>query len=204
MSDMRKLLESMDKFAGEPGQKPGDQVRGTDKPKKSGKKHGFDGRLVGEGADKFAQELMLEYRMFVEQPTAGNVAPGNPTSPVANINPPGQGAGNVAVAGSTIPSASSAQVKTPLAPNQQPNPAQAAAMAAKDKLNLSTNLNQLKSLDPTLNVAKATAALQKDPTKANAGDAMALGQLANTLEPVLKDKAAMANLKGQAQKLTPR
>ena len=49
MSDMRKLLESMTKFAGQAvGQKPGDQVRGTDKAskKKSGK-HPFDGRLVG-------------------------------------------------------------------------------------------------------------------------------------------------------------
>lgn len=204
MSDMRKLLESINKFAGEPEQKPGDQVRGTDKPKKSEKKHAFGDRLVGEGVDEFAQELMLEYRMFVEQPVAGNVAPGNPTSPVANINPAGQGTGNVAVAGSTIPSASSAQVKTGAAPNQQPNPAQAAAMAAKDKLNLSTNLNQLKTLDPALNVAKATAALQKDPNKTNASDAAALGQLANTLEPVLKDKQAIANLKSQAQRLTPR
>ena len=48
MSDMRKLLESMTKFAGEPEQKPGDQVRGTEraKKKKSGK-HPFQGRLVG-------------------------------------------------------------------------------------------------------------------------------------------------------------
>lgn len=48
MSDMRKLLESMTKFAGEPEQKPGDQVRGTERAtkKKSGK-HPFQGRLVG-------------------------------------------------------------------------------------------------------------------------------------------------------------
>ena len=45
---MRKLLESMDTFAGEPEQKPGDQVRGTEKAtkKKSGQ-HPFQGRLVG-------------------------------------------------------------------------------------------------------------------------------------------------------------
>jgi hypothetical protein len=48
MSDMRKLLESMNKFAGEPEQRPGDQVRGTEPAtkKKSGK-HPFQGRLVG-------------------------------------------------------------------------------------------------------------------------------------------------------------
>lgn len=54
MSDMRKLIESMDKFAGEKvGQKPGDQVRGTDKatPRKDGK-HPFAGRLVGASESK--------------------------------------------------------------------------------------------------------------------------------------------------------
>jgi hypothetical protein len=85
MSDMRKLLESIDKFAGEPKQKPGDQVRGTDNPKKSGKKHGFGDRLVGEDVEQFAQELMLEYHQFVVLPEAD--VPGNPSSPVANINP---------------------------------------------------------------------------------------------------------------------
>lgn len=54
MSDMRKLLESMNKFAGqEVGQKPGDQVRGTEKAtkKKSGE-HPFAGRLVGASESK--------------------------------------------------------------------------------------------------------------------------------------------------------
>ena len=47
--DMKALLEKMTKFAGEPEQKPGDQVRGTEKAKatKSGKDHPFKGRLVG-------------------------------------------------------------------------------------------------------------------------------------------------------------
>ena len=56
MSDMRKLLESMTKFAGEPAQRPGDQVRGTEraKKKKSGQ-HPFQGRLVGE--DNIFKEL---------------------------------------------------------------------------------------------------------------------------------------------------
>lgn len=52
MSNMRDLLESMNKFAGEKvGQKPGDQVRGGEPmPKKGGgKKHPHAGRLVGDG-----------------------------------------------------------------------------------------------------------------------------------------------------------
>lgn len=47
--DMKRLLEKMDQFAGQAvGQKPGDQVRGTEKAtkKKSGE-HPFKGRLVG-------------------------------------------------------------------------------------------------------------------------------------------------------------
>lgn len=54
MSDMKKLIEAVDQFAGQAvGQKPGDQVRGTDKatPKKSGK-HPFAGRLVGASESK--------------------------------------------------------------------------------------------------------------------------------------------------------
>ena len=53
MSDMRTLLESMNKFAGQAiGQKPGDQVRGTEKAKPSKKGHPFKRRLVGgESAD---------------------------------------------------------------------------------------------------------------------------------------------------------
>ena len=46
---MKKLIEAVDQFAGQAvGQKPGDQVRGTERAtkKKSGK-HPFDGRLVG-------------------------------------------------------------------------------------------------------------------------------------------------------------
>lgn len=61
MSDMRHLLEKMNKFAGERvGQKPGDQVRGSEPmPKKGGKQHPFKGRLVGanESSDNLLKEL---------------------------------------------------------------------------------------------------------------------------------------------------
>lgn len=199
MSDMRKLLESIDKFAGEPKQKPGDQVRGTDNPKKSGKKHGFGDRLVGEDVEQFAQELMLEYHQFVVLPEAD--VPGNPSSPVANINPAGQGtqantAANVSAGTSTV------QPETPL--NQQPNPAQQAAMKQKEQGDLTKNITALKTLDPTLNVNKIQQALAKDPKTANAMDNQQLGQLTNTLEPVLKNPQAMNSLRTQIQKLTPK
>ena len=56
---MRDLLESMNKFAGEKvGQKPGDQVRGSEPmPRKGGyKKHPYAGRLVGGGASESVEE----------------------------------------------------------------------------------------------------------------------------------------------------
>jgi len=62
MSDMRKLLESMTKFAGEPAQRPGDQVRGTERAtkKKSGQ-HPFQGRLVGgESIIKELEKQLVE------------------------------------------------------------------------------------------------------------------------------------------------
>jgi post-segregation antitoxin (ccd killing protein) len=46
-----ELDEEQTKFAGEKvGQKPGDQVRGTERAKSSKKQHPFKGRLVGDGA----------------------------------------------------------------------------------------------------------------------------------------------------------
>ena len=201
MSDMRKLLESMDKFAGEPKQKSGDQVRGTDNPKKSGKKHGFGDRLVGEDSE-LTESLMKEYRDFVEMAPATPAA--NPNSPVANINPAGTGVANVAATGTTVKPgqpAQPAQPGQPLQPAQQQTPQQAAALAQKDKLDLTKNIGTLKTIDPNLNVGKVTAALQKDPKTVNAADAQQLAQLANTLEPVMKNTAGMSNLKSLAQRM---
>ena len=55
--DMKSLLEKMMKFAGEPEQKAGDQVRGKEKASK-GKDHPFKGRLVGDSVEP--QTNMLE------------------------------------------------------------------------------------------------------------------------------------------------
>lgn len=54
MSDMKRLLEKMTQFAGQAvGQKPGDQVRGTEKAtKRKDNKHPFAGRLVGASESK--------------------------------------------------------------------------------------------------------------------------------------------------------
>jgi hypothetical protein len=71
MSNIRNLLEKMDQFAGQSmGQKPGDQVRGTDKAtkKKSGQ-HPFAGRLVG-GCEESAGSLLRELQLELNKPVA--------------------------------------------------------------------------------------------------------------------------------------
>lgn len=57
--DMKSLLEKLYKFAGEPEQKPGDQVRGTDVAK-PGKDHPFKGKLVGASESSIMKELKKE------------------------------------------------------------------------------------------------------------------------------------------------
>jgi hypothetical protein len=54
--DMKALLEKMMKFAGEPSQQVGDQVRGKDKAKSS-KEHPFKGRLVGDSVEPSSNML---------------------------------------------------------------------------------------------------------------------------------------------------
>lgn len=128
---MKKLLESVTKFAGEPKQKPGDQVRGHEKAKKKADgTHPFAGRLVGGSANEsqeLEESLMKEYKYFVKEqtPPAANAAPTS-TSPVANINP--AGAGTAATQPAAAPAAQQpAPAAKPPATGQQP----AAAAPAK-------------------------------------------------------------------------
>ena len=205
MSDMKKLLESMTKFAGEPEQKKGDQVRGTDNPKKSGKKHGFEGRLVGEDADylSLVESLLQEYKYFVEAPATTGAPRTTSTSPVANINPASTGnpamqqqqqpqQGNI----SNNPQAQIDQAK------QQLNPQQQAQFAQTTKTNTNTNLNSVvKQMTPNLNVQKATGAFAKDPAKLNPADQAELAKVALSMEPALTGTSSMAqNAKGLVQK----
>lgn len=70
MSTMRDLLEKMNQFAGEKvGQKPGDQVRGSEPmPKKGGgKKHPFQGRLVGGGAAESSDNLLKDLEIVINE-----------------------------------------------------------------------------------------------------------------------------------------
>jgi len=73
MSSMKDLLEKMT-FAGEPEQKPGDQVRGTDKVKTVKRtvpyqKHPLQGKLVGGGgaAEESVEHIADQLRKELEE-----------------------------------------------------------------------------------------------------------------------------------------
>ena len=69
MSNIKNLLEKMDQFAGQAvGQKPGDQVRGTEKAHTGGKDHPFKGRLVG--ASESTNNLLKELEQELNKPEA--------------------------------------------------------------------------------------------------------------------------------------
>jgi len=92
--DFKKLLEAMDTFAGEKvGQKPGDQVRGTEKAAPNKGKHPFLKRLVGElkqpkSAHRYEQELSEAWLEFKETaPVPGQPAAAKPAAPAAPVKP---------------------------------------------------------------------------------------------------------------------
>lgn len=216
MSDMRKLLESIDKFSGEPKQKPGDQVRGHEKATSSkSKKHPFAGRLVGanESTEEYFDQdlvdsLMLEYKMF----EVGNLAqnqeqPDQPNSPVAQINPPGTGTANsnpaLQAQGDQKSSLASKANDQPGQPGQTQQPAnsQQAAQKMKQAADLTKNITGLKSLDPTLNIQKTVDAIEKDPQHVTAADAEALAHVVNAIEPMLKNNQAAAGLTSNLKRM---
>jgi hypothetical protein len=214
MTDIRKLLDSMDRFAGEPEQRVGDQVRGKDRAVSKGKQHPFKNKLVGETAE-LAESLMLEYQFFIEQPIGGKAD--NNTSPVANINPPGQGTnpnapqqagqagGTQAKTTNTTQTPGTTPTQTAPTPADQNTPqaaAQNAAQMAVDKTALKKGLSTLQSIAPGQNIDKAVNALTSDPTKLGPADAKALGDLTNNVvEPLLKDPAAANSIRNAVTKL---
>ena len=176
--DIKKLLEAMDKFAGEEvGQKPGDQVRGTEKAAANKGKHPFLKRLVGElkqpkSAYKYEQELSeawLDFKETAPVPGQPAAAPGATPAPAAG-----------AVAKPAAPA-------TPVKPGQAPiDPAEAAAMKK--------SLTNLKTVLPGLDVTKATTSMAKADTgtQLSPADQAVVGKIAPQIADVIKNPQ-MAN-----------
>lgn len=167
--DFKKLLEAMDKFAGEEvGQKPGDQVRGTEKAAPNKGKHPFLKRLVGElkqpkSAYKYEQELAEAWLEFKE------------VAPV-----PGQPA--------AAPGAAPTTPTTPIKPGQ-PDPKAAAE--------LKKGLTNLKTVLPGLDVTKATTSMAKADTGAqlSPADQAIVGKIAPQIADVIKNPQTATQLK---------
>ena len=212
MSDMKTLMEAVTKFSfANPKQKPGDQWRGTDKGTPGNKLVGGESVAYCDSCDQpkkdcscdLKESLMMEYRHYVEDapPLVANTTPGGTTTstPVA--------AGTAPAAAGTTPAAGAApaQPATTPAAGQKPQPAQtpqqAAALAMKDKQAMSTNLNQLKTINPDLNVPRVAGAITKDPKQLSAGDAQALDQLGSTLKPALTKPTGVGQIKSLLQRL---
>jgi hypothetical protein len=81
MSDMRDLLEKMSFVGLAAGQKPGDQVRGSEPmPRKGGgKKHPYAGRLVG-GDESIEESLRQEFDQYLAEFGAPGSGIGNDVS----------------------------------------------------------------------------------------------------------------------------
>ena len=207
MSNMKTLLETVTKFSfANPKQKPGDQWRGTDASTPGNK-------LVGESDEycdacdrpekecvcDLSESLMLEYRQYSEAaPIAANTAA---TTAATTAGTP---AANTQPAGTTVPGQPPQPGQPPKPPaGQQPNPVAGMTpqQILQQKQQLSTNLSQLKAVNPTLNVPGAAAALSKDPNTLSTTDAKNLKNVATTMEPAMLDKSSLARLKGDLNRL---
>jgi hypothetical protein len=105
MRDLLSQLSALEEgaktqFAGEPTQKPGDQVRGTERAVGKKGQHPFQNRLVGSSEsilrdleaalhESPARDLMREYRDFVNEAPVPPLAPqaGQQQNPNPNQNP---------------------------------------------------------------------------------------------------------------------
>jgi hypothetical protein len=201
--DIYKILDRLGKieesakieYPGEKvGQKPGDQVRGTEKatPKKG--KHPFQGRLVGASESIIKElgnvaeskrtewDLREAYKQFVAE-YAGYGAGGAPTTPAQPGQQPATGQPPAAQA----------------TPQQTAQQAQAAAQdAVKKQSNITAGLNKLKQVVPDINPGQAAKSLTKVATgqPQNSSDKSnvdaATGEMMATLA---QDPTAVSNLK---------
>jgi hypothetical protein len=134
--DFKKLLEAMDTFAGEKaGQRPGDQVRGTEQAKPNKGRHPFLKRLVGElkqpkSVHKYEQELSeawLEFKEAAPIPAAP-AKPGQP--PAAVVDPKTAAAIKTSATALKLPDASKvAQAATDIQAGKPPSAAAKTAIA---------------------------------------------------------------------------
>jgi hypothetical protein len=184
--DFKKLLEAMDTFAGEKaGQKPGDQVRGTEKAAPNKGKHPFLKRLVGElkqpkSVHKYEQELSeawLEFKETAPVPGQPAAAPGATPAPAAGA------------------AAKPAAPATPAKPGQPP----AAVVDPKTAAAIKTSATALKLPDASKVAQAATDIQAGKPPSTAAKTAIATG-LADPLSDIMQNPQMANQLKAMIDK----
>jgi len=186
--DFKKLLEAMDTFAGEKvGQKPGDQVRGTEKAAPNKGKHPFLKRLVGElkqpkSAHRYEQELSEAWLEFKE------------TAPV-----PGQPA---AAPGAAAAPAAGAAAK-PAAPAAPVKPGQPVPLDPKTAAAIKTSATAIKQVAPNANpaqLAKAATSIESGVAPTTTDKNAIATSLADPLANIMQNPQMANQLKAMIDK----
>jgi hypothetical protein len=186
--DFKKLLEAMDTFAGEKaGQKPGDQVRGTEKAKPNKGKHPFLKRLVGElkqpkSVHRYEQELSEAWLEFKE------------TAPV-----PGQPA---AAPGAAAAPPAGAAAK-PAAPATPPKPGQPVPLDPKAAAAIKTSATAIKQVAPNANpaqLAKAATSIESGVAPSTTDKNAIATSLADPLANIMQNPQMANQLKAMIDK----
>ena len=186
--NFKKLLEAMDEFAGERvGQRPGDQVRGTEKAAPNKGKHPFLKRLVGElkqpkSVHKYEQELSEAWLEFKE------------TAPV-----PGQPA---AAPGAVAAPAAGAAVK-PAAPAAPVKPGQPVPLDPKTAAAIKTSATAIKQVAPNANpaqLAKAATSIESGVAPSTTDKNAIATSLADPLANIMQNPQMANQLKAMIDK----
>jgi len=186
--DFKKLLEAMDEFAGEKaGQKPGDQVRGTDKAAPNKGKHPFLKRLVGElkqpkSVHKYEQELSeawLEFKEAAPVPGQPAAAPGAAAAPAAGA--------------AAKPAAPAAPVK----------PGQPVPLDPKTAAAIKTSATAIKQVAPNANpaqLAKAATSIESGVAPSTTDKNAIATSLADPLANIMQNPQMANQLKAMIDK----
>lgn len=195
MSDMKHLLESVTKFSfANPKQKPGDQWRGTDSGTPGNKLVGGAAESVGED---IVAEIKREWESFLreEDPLQANVqaAVGGATSTAT------AGTANAAPTGSNVATPTGGTITAkPAVPAKPGAPAPVDPAVQQD---LTKNINQLKVIDPNINVNKTVTAMLKPAPTRSPADVKALGALGNAVAPAVANDQGLSQLRSVLQRL---
>jgi hypothetical protein len=194
--DFKKLLEAMDTFAGERvGQKPGDQVRGTEKAAPNKGRHPFLKRLVGElkqpkSVHRYEQELSEAWLEFKEAAPV----PGQPAAAPGATPAPAAGAAAAPAAGAAV---------KPAAPAAPVKPGQPVPLDPKTAAAIKTSATAIKQVAPNANpaqLAKAATSIESGVAPSTTDKNAIATSLADPLSNIMQNPQMANQLKAMIDK----